>query len=288
LNRFTVALGVALLVFQASVATVIIATNDQQESPWLTIGLAVSAGVAFVVSGLVALGRRPKNRTGVYLAATGYLWFFSALTASENEWVFTVGFVFGNLLWVPFTALVLAYPTGRLETRLERAIPVAAGVLLIVPTFLAALLDPRPAPDCDTCAGSAIAIADSDSGAAIDFFTTINGLVLIALVVAILVHRWRHASRALRRLLWPVVGAGVATLLAVGLVVIADQISSGVANVLQLLFFACFAAVPVSFLFGILRSRLARSSVSDLVMALQNGTPLRDFALMPIVDMKEM
>ena len=276
MNRFTVALGIALLAFQASVATVIIATNDQNDSPWLTIGLAVSAGAAFVVSGLVALVRRPENRTGVYLAATGYVWFLAALADSENEWIFTVGFVFGNLLWVPFSALVLAYPTGRLETRLERAIPVALGVLLIVPAFLAALLDPRPAVSCDTCAGSAIALAETDVGGGIDLFTTISGLALIVLIVAILVRRWRKASRALRRLLWPVVGAGVATLLSIGLVVIADQFSTGLANVLSLLFFASFAAVPVSFLFGILRSRLARSSVTDVVMALQNGVPLRE------------
>jgi len=276
LSRFTLALGIALLVVEASVATAIIATSPHNESPWLTIGLAVPAGVAFIVSGLVALVRRPENRTGVFLAATGYLWFLSALSESENEWVFTVGFVLGNLLWAPFSALVLAYPTGRLETRLERAIPIAVGVLLIVPAFLAALLDPRPAPSCDECADSAIAITDTNLGTALDVFTTFTGLGLIGLVVVILVRRWRRASRALRRLLWPVAGAGIATLLAIGLVVIADQFSAAAAGVLQLLFFVTFAAVPLAFLLGVLRTRLARSSVSEVVVALQAGTPLRD------------
>ena len=277
MNRFTLALGIALFVVEASVAVAILATSDEIESPWVSIPLAVSAGGAFVVSGLIALIRRPENRTGVFLAATGYVWFLGALSASSNDWVFTVGFVLGNLVWVPFSALVLAYPTGRLETRLERAIPVAVGVMLSVPALVAALLDPRPAQNCNTCAGSAIAIADvPGAGTAVDALTTISGLVLIALVITILVRRWRRASPALRRLLRPVIGAGIATLLAVALEVIAEQVSSSVADALQVVFFAAFAAVPIAFLFGILRTRLSRSSVSELVVALDRGVPLRD------------
>ena len=276
MNRFTLALGIALYVVEASVATAILATSDGDNAAWPVIVLAVSAGAAFVGSGLIALVRRPENRTGVYLAATGYAWFFGALSDSDNEWVFIVGFVLGGVLWIPFSALVLAYPTGRLETRLERAIPVLVGALLFVPALLAALLDASPAPNCDGCPESPIAIVDSNVGDASDVFTTSAGLVLIVLIVAILVRRWRHASPALKRLLRPVVGTGTATLLAIGLVVIADQVSHRAADALWFVFIVCFAAVPVSFLFGILRSRLARSSVTDVVMALESGAPLRD------------
>ncbi|MGH3136250.1 MAG: PAS domain-containing sensor histidine kinase, partial [Gaiellaceae bacterium] len=124
---------------------------------------------------------------------------------------------------------------------------------------------------------SAIAIADLPGAAtALDAFTTVGGLALITVVVTILVRRWRSASSALRRLFRPVIGAGIATLLAIALVVIAEQVSSTVADALQLLFFAAFSAVPIAFLLGILQSRLARSSVSDVVVALQAGVPLRD------------
>ncbi|MGH3136325.1 MAG: hypothetical protein ACRDPV_07520, partial [Gaiellaceae bacterium] len=277
MSRFTLAIGIALLVVEASVAVAILATSDEIESPWLAITLAVSAGAAFVLSGLIALIRRPENRTGVLLAATGYVWFLGALSTSTNDWVFTVGFVLGNLVWVPFSALVLAYPTGRLETRLERAIPIAVGIVLITPALLAALLDPRPATNCSSCPDSAIAIADLPGAAtALDGFTTVGGLALITVVVTILVRRWRSASSALRRLFRPVIGAGIATLLAVALVVIAEQVSSTAADALQLLFFGAFAAVPIAFLFGILQSRLARSFVSDVVVSLQAGVPLRD------------
>ena len=51
------------------------ATSDHVTDKRWTLVLAIAAGVAFVVSGLVAIVRRPDNRTGVYLAAVGYLWF---------------------------------------------------------------------------------------------------------------------------------------------------------------------------------------------------------------------
>ena len=37
-----------------------------------------------------------------------------------------------------------------------------------------------------------------------------------------------------------------------------------------------FTTVPFALLFGILRTRLARSSASELLLALERGTPLRD------------
>ena len=159
MNRILVVLGVALLVLEAVVAAVLIATVDSStggavggaaggaaggtqlvgattETDWTEIGLAITAGAAFVVSGLVALTLRPENRTGIYLAATGYVWFFGALQESSNDWLFTIGFLVGNLVWVPFTALVLAYPTGQFESRLQRVFPVVAGVVLVIPALL--------------------------------------------------------------------------------------------------------------------------------------------------------
>src|SRR5262245_12911212 len=135
MKRIVIGLGIALLVLEAVVAAVLIATVDSAtggavggaaggpaggtqlvgaatETNWTEIGLAIGAGVAFVVSGLVALALRPENRTGIYLAATGYVWFFGALQDANSDWLFTIGFLLGNLVWVPFSALVLAYPTG--------------------------------------------------------------------------------------------------------------------------------------------------------------------------------
>jgi len=299
-NRVLIVLGIALLVLEAALAAVLLATVDSAtggavggaaggaaggtqlvgattETDWTEIGLAITAGVAFVVSGLIALTLRPENRTGIYLAATGYVWFFGALQQSSNDWLFTIGFLFGNLVWVPFTALVLAYPTGQFETRMQRVFPVLTGVVLAVPALLGALLDSRPASDCPECADSAIALrGDTDAGHVLDLFTSVAGLVLIAIAITMLVRRWRSASPAMRKLAWPVIAAGIAALTAIGLLVVSNEISTSASDAVQPLFFVAFAAVPVSFLFGVLRTRLARSSVSELVVALDAGEPLRD------------
>ena len=55
-----------------------------------------TAGISFIAAGLIALYRRPENRTGVYLAAVGYLWFFAALTEANNDVVFTLGVWLGE------------------------------------------------------------------------------------------------------------------------------------------------------------------------------------------------
>ena len=180
-------------------------------------------------------------------------------------------------MWVPFTALVLAYPTGVFETRLQRAFPFVTGVVLTVPAVLAALLDSRPDSDCSSgCADSAIALrGDTDGGAVLEVVTSVLGVALIAIIITMLVRRWRGASPAMRKLAWPVIAAGIAALAAIGLVVVSGQISEDAGDALAPLFLVAFAAVPLSFLFGVLRTRLARSSVSELVVALDAGEPLR-------------
>jgi PAS domain S-box-containing protein len=299
-NRLVIAFGIALLVLEAVVAVAVVVSGDPAtvgaadgaaggaaggtqlvgattETGWTEIGLAVAAGVAFVVSGLVALMLRPENRTGIYLAATGYVWLLGSLQESSNDWIFTVGFILGNLVWAPFTALVLAYPTGQFATRLQRAFPIVTGVVLVVPAIAAALLDSRPASDCPECADSAIALGgDTDAGRICDLITSIAGLALVAIVITMLVRRWRAASPAMRKLAWPVIAAGIAALSAIGLLVVSNEVSATASDVLGPLFFVAFAAVPVSFLVGVLRTRLARSSVSELVVALDTGEPLRD------------
>jgi PAS domain S-box-containing protein len=278
LSRFTLALGIALLVVEVAASAALVATNGQDDTSWAGIALGATAGSAFVISGLIALVRRPENRTGIYLAATGYVWFAGALTELSNEWLFAIGFVLGDLVWVTFTALVLAYPTGRFETRLERAIPIFIGVLIVLTSLTKLLLDPTPAPArCDECPDSAIVVWEQPAiGDAVDLLASIAGLGAIVLVLVTLTRRWRRATPAARRVLWPVVGAGVATLLSIALIITADRFSESVARAFQFLLLLTFTAVPFAFLFGILRTRLARSSVSKLVVALEGGTPLQE------------
>jgi PAS domain S-box-containing protein len=276
LSRLTLAFGLALLALETALAVWITATSEQVGTD--SFAIAIPAGVVFVISGLVALLRRPENRTGLYLAAVGYIWLLGALADSGDSWLFTLGLLIAGLVWVPFGALVLSYPTGRLETRLERALPVTAGIVLTGTTLIEVLFDVTPAPDrCEACPESALFVTDRpELVTAARILAAVASLALIVVVIGILTRRWQRATPALRRLLSPVLGAASATLVAAGLFVIADQVSDVAAEDLLVLFYVVFTTVPLAFLFGILRTRLARSSVAEVVMALESGVPLRD------------
>jgi PAS domain S-box-containing protein len=277
LSRITLAFGVALLALEVTLAVVLVETSNHESELGRAYVLAVIAGVAFMVSGLIALWRRPDNRTGVYLAAVGYLWFFGGLTEANNAWLYIAGFVLGGVALIPFSALLLSHPTGRFETRFDRIFPWIVGGAIVGFSLAIALLDPNVDPECPRCPENPLAVTDTprvvDALWAID---TVAGIVLGLTLVGLLVRRWRRSSPTLRRAQWPVViagGAALAALIADGLV--SQLVSTDAGSAFAPVFLACFTAVPIAFLLGILRTRLARSSVSELVVALGAGEPLR-------------
>jgi hypothetical protein len=73
--------------------------------------LDTAAGVAFLASGTVAVGRAERRRFGVLAHAGGMAWFAGNLVP--------------GLIFVHRPALVyaaLAYPSGRLRGRVDRAV----------------------------------------------------------------------------------------------------------------------------------------------------------------------
>jgi PAS domain S-box-containing protein len=276
-SRGAFVLAIAVALAETSGAAAIILTSSHEPHKLATLALALTAGVTFIASGLVAVRRRPENRTGYYLAAVGYLWFFAALSDANNDVVWSAGVFVSNLAFVPFAALALAFPTGRLAPRPDRLIVKAtAAFVLIGPPLL--LLFAKQPPSCGSnCGESAIIVYPSHTIARIvDYSGTAITVVLVALVGGVLIQRWRRASVALRRVLLPVYLASAAALFFLLLGNVLSSFSTQADDVISPLFFVFFAAVPIAFLFGILRSRLARGSVAELVVSVGQGTPLRD------------
>ena len=272
--RFGAAAAFGIL--EAVAATILVVSSSHDTRPWLTAGFAIPAGLTFVTAGLVALWRRPENGTGTLLAATGYLWFIAALTESNNSWVFTIGFVFSNLAFVAFAALVLAYPDGHLTGR-DVALVTVGGLTAIVGNALVLLLDETPATDCRRCPGSAIAVVNSRAAAEIvTLVSTIVIVAVLALIVATLVRRWRRSSVTSRRALRPVyLSCGIS----VGLLLVSvavDQMSRRTYSVTWVMFLVSFTLVPLSFLVGVLRTRFDRAAAARMVLSLDAGVSLRD------------
>ena len=117
--------GLALAAF----GTALVLASDHAENTAAFLSLALTVGLSFLVSGVIALWRRPDNRTGFLLVLVAYFWFLGALAESDNDWVFTLGVLVSSLALGAFVHLLLAYPTGRLQGRRD--------LWLVVGTYVA-------------------------------------------------------------------------------------------------------------------------------------------------------
>ena len=270
-------LAAALVIIEAAAATALVVASNHDTRPWLTAGFAIPAGLTFVAAGLVALWRRPDNVTGSLLAATGYLWFIAALTRVEQ----LVDLHDRVRLLEPRLRRI-----RRSDPRLSRRAPHAPrrDPRRRRGPHRADRQRPRGARStrarstgCDDCPPSAVAVVDSPAAAsAVTLVSTIIIVVVLALIVAMLVGRWRRASVTSRRTLRPVyLSCGISVALLTVSVAL-DSVSSRTNSVVWVLFLVSFALVPLSFLAGVLRSRFDRASAARILLSLDAGVPLRD------------
>jgi PAS domain S-box-containing protein len=265
MTRSRAAVIALLTLFASAGATALVLTSGRNEEKLVTLLLAVPVGIAFVGGGVLAWWRRPENRTGLLMVLTGLLWYIGALGESDDSLLWTLSNAFGVLPYVVLLHLVLAYPTGRLESRGTRWLVIFAYASLSID--LLGLLFDDMREGCADCPENAFLIehVDALATARVVCITALSVGILIA-TVAILVRRWRRATPALRRTLTPVylsAGALFALLLVAFTV---GQISDTVADLLWVVLFLGLLAVPLSFLAGLLRMRLARVGAARLLL----------------------
>ena len=104
----------------AAIETPLIATADFAPDRELWIVLNWVIGVGFVLVGIYAWMRRPENLVGALMVATGFAWFISVLGHTEPAPFFTVGALFDSLFVGVAIHLFLSFPSGRLESKVDR------------------------------------------------------------------------------------------------------------------------------------------------------------------------
>ncbi|MBV9413717.1 MAG: hypothetical protein JO363_01950, partial [Solirubrobacterales bacterium] len=162
--------------------------------------LALLVGWSFIGSGLAACRVRPGSPLGKVMVLTGFAWFASFLTDAHQSLPFSIGTAVQSVYLVGFVYLVLSFPSGRLRTRLERAL-IWAGVAVVTVVPVASLLfaDSR-AVLCEACPGNALEVARDDAMAnALIQAERIAGVGVVLLALAVIVARWRRASALQRR-----------------------------------------------------------------------------------------
>ena len=253
----------AVLLMTAGALGLGMLVGNAQRGP-LALGtvLEVLVGWSFVACGVFIWSRRPANRLGRLMTIVGFLWLLGrTMTLVPNPFVYTAGLWLTDL-WAPaFALFLLSYPTGRLSSRADLAI-VAVFLFVTVPLeflwFLFLVLDSGL---------NALGIAPNESAAHV--IDTIQRVVIsigAALLVIALGRRWVRSSSPVRGRMVPVLAGAIAILLQSTSWIF---FSSGASHeLLDDLIFLSQIAIPIAVLSVMLRSRIARAAVADLVVEL--------------------
>jgi signal transduction histidine kinase len=277
------AFGIALVPLIAS------APYDNDRGLWIALDLVI--GFGFIGTGAFAWLRRPDNRVGALMLATGFAFYLAVAGFTDPALLFTIGQVASNLFVATAIHLLLAFPSGRLEQSVDRVVVGVAyfttSVLAFVPTFF---LDPA-VYGCADCPTNLLLI-DPNPALFESWYDGLGvvGIVILLSTLAILVARWREASPPLRRVIGPVFVAGGALMVGLtGLLVVA-LFDSG-ATYTDTLFYATlipFGLVPYLFLFGLVQARMLRGGAVGGLVATIGETPgpgeLRDALALALND----
>ena len=254
----------------------LILTSDFVTPRGLWATLALTVGWGFVGVGLFAWARRPDNRVGMLMTATGFAWFVGVLGSSDIPVLFTFGQALGSLYFATAIHMLLAAPTGRLQTRAERRIVIASYVvtLAVVPFFLFA--DPAEHYDCADCPENVILVQPHETLVHVaSFVINVAGLLLVIAVLVSLIRRWRRATAPERRVYAPVYGAGIAMMLALIATLVSQSTAreSEVESVAFLVTLVPLALMPYLFLASLVRARMIQSGAVGELIARLNEAP---------------
>jgi signal transduction histidine kinase len=257
----------ALGVLFAGADVALVLASDHETQKVLAAILVPLIGLSFIGTGTFAWWRRPLNRFGLLMTAVGFAWFVGQMTESNNPVVYTIASFVGPLYLVLVVHLVLAFPTGRLDTP-SRAIVALAyfdAYVLTLPIFLldGDMNTPKGAPD------NVFAIAHEPGIAnGIDVVTSIIGFGLAAATAYVLIQRRRSATPAQRRAQAPMLWTGIVVIVFLGLVFAGNTVGvpDAVIGVVGLVGFTAFVILPYAFLAGLVRTRYSRAgAVGELI-----------------------
>jgi signal transduction histidine kinase len=275
-NRLTLVVLPAAVV-ASTLAVAAAAMTDNSSVPLLEALLVGLTGWSFIAAGLIARARRPRNRTGLLLIAVGFSFFLAGGLMSSNESVtWSLGFAIVAIPGGFLVHLLVAYPSGLLQSGWERAVVAAAYVLTALGNVPGLVFDPTPVGTCDECPDSAFVVSDSDLASTVSarLVEALAVAVLLAVVVT-LVRHWKTSSPAARRALTPVLLAGVATMLLFAVSTATVSFWLTLSEVTEWAARIAIAVLPFIFVSGLLQSRLARAEISR-ALAEEPGVGVQD------------
>lgn len=254
---FGVPMGVAALVFKL----------DQHAHPLPDIAVNWLSAVLYLAAGVLVQLRRPGNPVGLLMVLASVALFSEDLQLSTTAWIHSVGMFCAKASIGVLAHLVLAFPDGRLVTRVQRRLVGAAyaGAFGLVPA--AALFSQTRRLEAPRT--NLFLVADWPRVATVfGWSVKVVGAAVAVGVLAVLVSQWRSASRPLQRVLAPVYLAGLLGGAATAAGLFGDVGGAWRLSVL-VASWAALLLLPLGFLVGVLRTRLGRTRISVLLSRLR-------------------
>jgi signal transduction histidine kinase len=266
------AAGVSAGVLVASVAY-----GNAAGAPPEAIARVLLVAGSFLITGFFAWMRRPANRMGRLMIALGNCLLLIVFATPVWPAIVPLGLIGFTLAGTLLGYLILAYPSGELRSTADRILVILTAILVGGPRFIRMLAD-DPAARGAGYENPYLLIHDPSVADAMRTIPYLLDIVVLTAFVAFVTARWAHASGPTRRTLTPVLLPTLVLLLillADAVIVVADVpvALKEFSDSAQLL---ARAVIPVGFLYGLLRTQMARSAVVDLVVELgATPTPAR-------------
>ena len=266
-------IGAAGVVF-GLIAVVIVMSSDRGEQPVLFALLTVLPSWSFIGTGLFAWWRRPNNRTGSLMVLVGFGWLFASLSLSDVPVLFGISMFTANVAWILLALLLLSFPSGRLQSRFDR---ILLGLFVLDAIVLTSITGMVSGPsletfNCEGCPKNPVEVSNSpDLAQALDSIATWGGVLLLIVLITVLVRRYRALGTTNRAAVRPVLAAGAASVLAIGVLVAvaAFDVGDTAQKTVFIIAVAMMSCVPFAFLVGLLRSKFTSAgAVNELVARL--------------------
>jgi signal transduction histidine kinase len=262
--KFALLWAIAFAGCAAAATSVALAfTNEGLSEPGLRAALTDWITLPYILGGVIAWWRRPGSHFGPLLIAAGFATFLSSLQWATAALPYTIGLAFDLIPAALFLHVFLAFPSGRLQRRIERVAVVAAYAaavgLQVVKMMLGAV-------------GGNNVLAVVAEPAAANTVQDVQLLTLSALSlsgIVLLVARRRRSGPPLRRSVALLVDAFALGLVMIGLLLVAGAFELPSFETIRRVTFGVIGIAPVAFLIGLLDARLARSAIGDLLVELR-------------------
>jgi signal transduction histidine kinase len=243
----------------------------------LAVPVAVLVGWSFIGSGLLYWRSRPDNYLGPVMIFQGFAWFVSLLVSAHNPVLFTLGEALYGLQYVSGLYLVLSFPSGRLQGRLDRALIVSTIVIATVVNWTWLLFADPHRMLCRVCPANVLEVTRNDAAViGVNYVIRVTGIAIALIAIALLARRWLRASRPQRHAVLPVAVAGTVAFGAVLVAYAARVAGMSSPNVFDQFAYYASAAIPVAILAVLIQRRLAHGAVAGLVVELGGPGPAAD------------